>query len=53
MTDLIEEYTDIKNVKHKVEHLVLSADDKSSKEHILEELFYALTRSHKHMQAQA
>lgn len=49
MTNLMKEYTDIKNVKHKVEHLVLPADDTDSKEQILKELFHALTRSHKHM----
>ena len=39
MADLKREYTDIKNVKHNVEHIVLS-NDKNSKEQMIEEIFY-------------
>ncbi|MBD5451950.1 MAG: hypothetical protein HDR25_04855 [Lachnospiraceae bacterium] len=49
MADLTKEYTDTKDIKHTVEHLILSADNKASKEQILEELFHALTRSRKHI----
>lgn len=43
MANLKTEYIDIRNMKHKVEHLI-SAVDKSSKDRIVEELFNALAR---------
>lgn len=46
MADLTKEYTDTKDRKHKVEHLILS-DNNNSREQILEELFHALTRPRK------
>ena len=49
MADLAKEYTDTKDVKHKVEHFVLSADNKNSREQILEELFHALAKPRKHI----
>lgn len=49
MTNLSKEYVDIKNVKHKVEHLIVSTETKNSKERIIEELFNALTRASRHM----
>ncbi len=44
MAALTEEYTDTKKVRHKVEHLVVSADDKLSREQLLEELFQVLEK---------
>ena len=38
MTKLTNEYTDIKNIRHTVKHLTLSADDSASREQILEEI---------------
>lgn len=38
MTKLKNEYTDIKNIKHTVRHLTLSADASGSREQILEEI---------------
>lgn len=51
MAVLAKEYVDTKDVKHKVEHLVLSADDKNSREQLLEELFRVLTKPRKHAPA--
>lgn len=47
MANLTKEYVDIKNIKHNVEHSILSTDKKNSKEQIIEELFQALARPHK------
>ena len=47
MADLTKEYTDIKNIKHNVEHSVLSTDKENNKEQVIEELFHALTKPHK------
>lgn len=44
MTDLTKEYTDVKDIKHKVEHFTVPADDRNSTEQIMEELLQALTR---------
>lgn len=44
MDNLRAEYIDIRDVKHNVEHFTLSADDKNSRERIVEELLNALTR---------
>lgn len=44
MDNLRTEYTDIRDVKHSVEHCTVPADDKNSKERIMEELLIALTR---------
>jgi hypothetical protein len=38
MAKLKNEYTDIKNIRHTVKHLTLSADDSASREQILEEI---------------
>lgn len=43
------EYTDMKAVKHSVEHLTLPADDKDNRERILEELLHALTKTGKRL----
>lgn len=49
MAHLKREYTDIKNIKHNVEHITLSTDDKNNKEQIIEEIFYILAKSNKHI----
>ena len=41
---VITEYTDVKEIKHKVEHHIVSNKDDNDKERIFEELFNALTR---------
>jgi len=38
------EYTDIRNVKHKVEHIIAPGEDNDSKEQLIEQLFNALIR---------
>ena len=43
MPKLKNEYTDTRNVKHRVEHLTVS-EGGVSKEQLLEELFAALTK---------
>ncbi len=48
MANLAKEYTDQKNIRHNVEHLILSSDKKNSKEQIFEELLHALTGPRKH-----
>ena len=44
MLNLKNEYIDTKNIKHQVVHLAASDMDDSSRERIVEELFFALTR---------
>ncbi|MCI8800717.1 hypothetical protein NSB25_11830 [Acetatifactor muris] len=51
MATLAKEYTDTRKVKHKVEHLTVSTDDKHNQEQILEELFRALVEPQKHVPA--
>ena len=48
MADLKREYTDIKNIKHNVEHIVLS-NDKNNREQIVEEIFCILARPDKYI----
>lgn len=48
---LTTEYTDIKDVKHNVEHLTVPADDKNNREQIVEELLNALTKPGKRISA--
>lgn len=45
------EYIDIKEVHHKVEHLVAPSVDKESRERISEEVLQALTRPNKRIPA--
>ena len=45
MANLKEEYTDIRDRTHSIEHVVVSAEDKADQERLLEELLYALTRT--------
>ena len=51
MANLKEEYTDTRNRTHTVEHIVVPAEDKNAKERIVEELFYALTKTGKKISA--
>jgi hypothetical protein len=44
MADLTKEYIDTKDIRHKVEHQVVSTDERRSKEQIIEELFAVLTK---------
>lgn len=49
MITLAKEYTDTKDIRHKVEHHVISSDNKNSREQILEELFKALIKPKRHV----
>lgn len=51
MANLMETYTDTKDRTHKVEHVLVTAEDKATKERIVEELFQALTRTGKKIPA--
>ena len=51
MKDLKTEYTDIKDITHRVEHHTVSGKDDSSKEQVVQELFQALTKSGKRISA--
>ena len=44
MANLKKEYTDTRNIKHKVEHALASDEARNSREQIVEELSNALTR---------
>lgn len=45
MAKLPEEYTDVKKVRHRVEHVTLPIEDSAYKERIAEELIHALTEA--------
>lgn len=49
MAALKKEYIDIKDVKHRVEHLTFPEKDNGSKEQIIEELLHALTKPSRHL----
>ena len=51
MAILKKEYTDIRNVTHKVEHCIAPPHDLSSKEQIIGELLQALMKSDKPISA--
>ena len=51
MSNLKNEYTDIKDKTHKVVHLVVATEDKSRKEQVVEELLNVLTRTGKRIPA--
>lgn len=51
MAKLKTEYTDIRDVKHRVEHLTVAEDGKKSREQLLDELFTALTKQNKRIPA--
>lgn len=44
MAQLKTEYTDVKDVKHQVEHVIVTENDKKSREQLMEELYSALAR---------
>ena len=45
MLNLVNEYVDSKNVTHTVQHTTLKEDDAYTKERIIEELMFALTKN--------
>ena len=47
MARLNEEYTDIRGRTHKVEHIVIPAEDGTAMEQLMEDLFHALTKTGK------
>ena len=51
MATLTKEYTDIKDIRHNVEHLVMPDDDKRHRDQLLDELFHALIKPKEHNQA--
>lgn len=51
MANLKTEYTDTKDKTHKVEHILVPAEDKTARERITEELFQALARAGKRISA--
>lgn len=44
MLKLKTEYTDLKDVKHRVEHITAAAENQRTKEQILDELMNALAK---------
>ena len=51
MANLKKEYTDIKAITHRVDHITASDKDKAGKEQVVEALFHALTRPGKRIPA--
>ena len=51
MAQLQTEYTDVKDVKHQVEHVIVSENDKKTREQLMEELFTALAGNQKWVSA--
>jgi hypothetical protein len=51
MANLKDEYTDIKDRKHRVEHITVYEEDPANRERLKEELFLALTRTEKRIPA--
>lgn len=51
MAILTDEYKDIRQKTHRVEHVILPDDSKNRKEQIVEELFQVLTRPVSHISA--
>lgn len=51
MTKLKTEYTDTRDVTHRVEHLTVTENSGRNREQILDELFTALTRKEKQIPA--
>ena len=45
MANLKKEYTDTRDRIHKVEHVLVPTEDKTARDHIIEELFQALIRT--------
>lgn len=44
MAELKKEYADIRDRRHKVEHFIISNEDKNNQERVMQELFYVLTK---------
>ncbi len=51
MVNLKEEYTDTRDRTHKVEHILVSAEDEAARERIVDELLQALARTGKKVPA--
>ena len=51
MSKLRTEYTDIKDIKHKVQHSTVDSDVQKNREQIVEELLNALSRKNKRISA--
>ena len=51
MAQLQTEYTDVKDVKHQVEHVIVAENDKKSREQLMEELYSALARNNSRISA--
>ena len=51
MAQLQTEYTDVKDVKHQVEHVIVLETDKKTREQLMEELYSALTRNNNRIPA--
>lgn len=51
MANLKEEYTDTRDRTHKVEHILVPAEDKTARDRIVEELLQALARTGKKIPA--
>lgn len=51
MSKLRTEYTDIKDIKHKVQHSTVDSDVQKSREQIVEELLNALSKKNKRISA--
>ena len=51
MAQLQTEYTDVKDVKHQVEHVIVPENDKKTREQLMEELFTALAGNQKWVSA--
>ena len=47
MAKLLEEYTDIKSIRHRVEHITLPLEDQAHKEKMMEELTRVLAKAAK------
>lgn len=45
MAKLLEEYIDIKSVRHRVEHMTLPVEDPAQQERLMEELTRVLTKA--------
>jgi len=48
MAALTKEYTDLRNVKHEVKHLIRPTKEKEDTEQILQELSQVFSKNHKH-----
>ena len=51
MANLKEEYTDTRDRTHKVEHILVPAEDKTARDRVVEELLQALARTGKKISA--